>query len=700
MQDLKMNKSCTEILPGVWKFTLGTPEEHTPVKLRNILPNKSGFEVNNLNSQINISLEDINCRQTSRGIVVDMPLEENEDIYGFGLQLKSHCQTGKKKVIRVNSDPVSDTGDSHAPVPFYLSTAGYGVLVDTARYASFYCGSHQRISSNDVIAVNDNKEIGTNTDDLYSDKKNTNAMTIDIPTAKGVDVYVFSGSSMKDALSKYIMFSGGGCLPPLWGLGMIYRGYAPNSQEDTLNLAKQFRDNKMPCDVFGLEPGWMDKSYSCNYIWNKDKFAQKDEFLKDMQSMGFEINLWEQFYVEKSAPFFKDIKKYCGDHTVFGGLVPDFSLAEAKNIFAKYHRENFIDAGIHGFKLDECDNSDYIRFPWAFPEYAEFPSGIDGEQMHSFLGVLGQEAILQSFREANKRTYSNCRSSHALSAPYPVAIYSDLYKHEDFIRGTVNAGLSGLLWTPEVRQCESVEELIRRIQSVVFSPMALVNAWMVKNPPWHQYDEEKNNRDELLDNHQDVEASCRELFELRMSFIPYIYTSFANYYLKGEPVFRALVVDWPNDLEVRNIENQYMVGDNLMFAPLIAGQTEREVYLPEGEWINFFTEKKYSGKQKYIFKAGVKDMLLFVKNNTLLPIAEPLTNIKQDTCFKINVKVYGDNPSVFKLFCDDGYSYDFEKEQYDWLQMSWDNQVGGQFKFDKNLDMKIKYSINDWVKVC
>lgn len=690
-----------QIFSGVWKLGFGNAEAATPVKLMNTKVDEGGLKTLPLVDDSPIDILAVTFKQTTRGIIIELPLFEDEDVYGFGLQLKSHCQTGKKKVIRVNSDPIADTGDSHAPVPFYLSTNGYGVFVDTARYATFYCGSHQRRENSKITKDNcNNGDVATSTDELYGAKASAHSsMMIEIPAVKGVDIYIFGGPSMKNALQRYNLFSGGGCLPPMWGLGILYRGYAKNNQEDTLELAKQFRDNHIPCDVFGLEPGWMDKSYSCNFLWNKENFPDPDKLIEEMRDMNYELNIWEQLFIHPTAPFYKEMKKYSGDFDVWEGLVPDFSLKEARDIYSKHQYDNFIEKGILGVKVDECDNSDFIRFPWSFPETSEFPSGMDGEQMHSCFGRLGQETILQGFRKANKRTYSNCRSSHALASSYPIVIYSDLYDHDDFIRGTVNAGFSGLLWTPEVRRCKSTDDLIRRIQTVIFSPMALINAWTIKNPPWLQFNEELNNKDILLDNAKEMESICRKLFELRMSFIPYLYSAFAEYRFSGIPPFRALVIDYPKDKNVREIDDQYMIGNALMFAPLTEGNNKRNVYFPAGEWYDFFNNKKYSGGRSYEFDVDIETMLLFVKNNTLLPLAEPLEYIEKNTTFNISIKVYGDSPEAITLFNDDGYTYNYEHGDMNSVKIKWDlkNKVSIEMTNKQNLEMK--YAIKEWKKI-
>src|SRR5207302_1295717 len=117
---------------------------------------------------------------TKRGVVLKLPLAANEMVYGLGLQLQSVSQRNTKKKLRVNADPKMDTGDSHAPVPFYVTTAGYGVLVDTARYATFYCGGSRR-------------------NGVQSPSK----VTIEVPEAQGVDVYIFAGPTMREAVQRY-----------------------------------------------------------------------------------------------------------------------------------------------------------------------------------------------------------------------------------------------------------------------------------------------------------------------------------------------------------------------------------------------------------------------------------------------------------------------------------------------------------------
>jgi alpha-D-xyloside xylohydrolase len=494
-----------KIANGIWKLSYGQSELHTPVRHRATDIRSDALDKLDCVETPPIPAQEIRIKRTARGIHIELPLRAEEHIYGFGLQLHRVDHTGRKKVIRVNSDPVADTGDSHAPVPFYVSTAGYGVYVDTSRYAAFYCGTNLRKGDSEHKKL-EQKAVGTSEIELYGYQESDGDRTVvvDVPAAQGIEVYLFGGPDMANAVQRYNLFSGGGCLPPAWGLGMWYRAYSAAKNEDVMRLARTFREDRMPVDVFGFEPGWQSKAYSCSFVWDEGRFPGHETMLEELYGMNYRVNLWEHLFVHPTSPMYQELMPHSGDYEVWEGLVPDLSVPEAKAVFAGHHRNYFVDKGIAGFKLDECDSSDYVHSNWSFPDVTEFPSGMDGEQMHNQLGTLYQDAILAPFEQAGRRTLSQVRSSGALASSYPFVLYSDLYNHKVFIRGVVNCGFSGLLWSPEVRQAESPEDLIRRIQTTVFSPMALLNCWRIPNPPWMQVDREKNIAGEFLDNHDEI----------------------------------------------------------------------------------------------------------------------------------------------------------------------------------------------------
>jgi len=681
----------TSVISGVWKFTIGKPEIITPQSTRNIAPTQSGFE--------KLPLVDV-CPVTpigtvnSRGVQVRLPLKAEEYLYGLGLQLQSFQQRGLKKMLRVNADPIADSGDSHAPVPFFVTTSGYGILIDTARYATIYMGNKKRKTGKVYKEVLDKKgNDGWNALNGPYERLGLGVeseIMIEISRAEGVDIYVFAGPTMLEAVQRYNLFSGGGCLPPRWGLGFWYRVQSDFTQDEVKNMGKYFRDNKIPCDVLGLEPHWQTHSYSCSYVWT-DSFPNPAKMLSDLKDNHFKVNLWEHAFVHPTSPIYKDLLSHSGDYEVWDGLVPDFITKEGRQIYADYHRKAHVDLGVSGYKADECDNSDFTG-NWSYPELSQFPSGADGEQMHSLIGLRYQDTIMSIFNQKKERTYGLVRSSGALASPYPFVLYSDLYTHKSFIHGVAQSSFSGLLWTPEVRDAKSNEDLIRRLQTVVFSPLAMVNAWFLKNAPWKQINRNANNQNRFADNWEKLETQCREVIELRMMLIPYIHAAFVRYKQQGIPPFRALVMDYPNDPAVRNISNQFLVGENMLVAPVVEGESKRRIYLPEGGWYDFWTSKKYTGKAEYTFEVPLDQIPFFIKAGTILPMAKTTLHTDDPDSFKLTALVYGENKNPAVLFEDDGSWAPELKE----VRLIWDNKTQKGHLESEGKPSAQQYSVIDW----
>ena len=546
------------------KITLGTPDEFVPSRFC------PGFRYEE--TPVSYPVSNFVTRQTDAGFVVEFPLEDDCQIFGFGLQLKQFNHRGRRLKLAVNADPVTANGETHAPVPFFVTNKGYGMYFDTARYAEFYCGKQK----NPILSGQSASSEGGAADneaDLYAARReNALWMSVKIPASRGVDVYVIEGETITDIVSQYNMLSGGGPEVPEWGLGMLYRCYTNWDAEKILSVAEYFRENDIPCDIIGLEPGWQTHAYSCTYKWSS-RYPDPDAFLGRLRALGYHVNLWEHAFTHPDADFFREIAPYSGDWMVWGGLVPDFATPEARKIFADYTRKNLVERGVDGFKLDECDSSDNTG-GWSFPLTSRFPSGMDGEQYHSLFGTLYIQTLMDALGE--RKTLSEVRNIGALAASYPFVLYSDLYDHRDFIRGVVNSGFSGILWAPEFRSAHSKEECVRRMQAVVFSVQCLVNAWNYDGIPWVIHE---------------CEDEVKELLSVRAGLIPMLKAAFEEYHRTGKPPVRALVMDYTDDEKTYNIDNEYLFCDDLLVAPIAAGTgDEREVYLPVADkWEDYFT---------------------------------------------------------------------------------------------------------------
>ncbi len=559
------------------KFTLGTPEK--------LVPSAFCDRFNYVETDVKYPAESFSWKVTPQGLVVEFPLEDDAQVFGFGLQLKQFNHRGRKLCMSVNADPVVANGDSHAPVPFFVTNKGYAMYFDTARYAEFYCGRQKNNSGNKAAEGG----MGASTDELYAARNETNTvMTVKIPAAQGVDVYVFEGETITDMVAEYNMLAGGGPDVPEWGLGTLYRCFYQWNDEKILETVDKMLGDGIPLSIIGLEPGWHTHAYSCTFKWS-DRYPDPQKFVDEIKSRGLHLNLWEHAFTHPDSPIHDELAPHSGDYLVWGGVVPDFATPEARKIFADYHREKLVSLGIDGFKLDECDSSDNTG-SWSFPLVSEFPSGLDGMQYHSLFGTLYAKTIMDALGE--NKTLSEVRQMGALAAPYPFVLYSDLYDHADFVRGVVSSGFSGILWTPEFRAAETREECIRRVQAIVFSVQCLINAWNYNGIPW-----------EILGCVDEV----RELLKLRETLVPMLKEAFDKYRDKGVPPVRALVMDYSNDPETYKIDDQWLFCDDLLVAPIIAGRgDERDVYLPvESKWVDYFTGEPVESGRIHVKTAGI-----------------------------------------------------------------------------------------------
>lgn len=688
----------TQVAPGIWKVVYGKPENYLPTAFKEAA-SLEGLRKLPEAAAPPFDLRSIQFQNMGGGVLAEMKVDSTERFYGFGMQTNSFEQRGMRREIRINSWIAGNVGFGHASMPFYISSKGYGVLVNTSRYTTFYMASKGKLDERVAAgqAGQDVQKIALNTVELYGKKYTpSNEVDILVQGTEGVELYVFAGPQMKQVMQRYNLFSGGGALPPLWSLGFMYRAKATFNEQQIGDLTNYFRNNNIPCDELGLEPGWQTTSYPCSFIWNKKNFPDPDRFIKNMQTQGFKVNLWEHAYTHPSSPIFDSIARYAGNYTVWSGAVPDFITPGARRVFGRYHEEEFVKKGIAGFKLDESDGANFelAHREWSFPDIARFPSGLDGVQMRQLFGQLYNTSMINLYRKNDLRTLFDVRSSYLFASPNPVALYSDMYSHSDFVRMIVNAGFAGVNWSPEVRETANEADLIRRLQTSALSAHMVVNGWYLDLPPWLQYNVGKNEKRELLPNYKELEQKARTLINLRMSLLPYLYAAFARYHFEGLPPFRPLVMDYPEDRNVWRIDDQYMMGESILCAPLIDSASTRSIYFPAGVWYDFNTNKKYEGGRAYTITLSMDQLPMFIKANTILPLARPLPHITGETVFQVSCNIYGKPAEAIRLFEDNSYNYDFTRGGYNWVALSWNGKKGTVTR-NGNYTKKL-YEISDW----
>ena len=684
----------TQVYPGIWKIHFGGPSEAvTPLAFRTAGADRAAIGALPEVSAIPLDIAAMSWTVSARGVSLQMPMTTEEHIYGLGLDTEIFDMTGRRAICCPSDQPQDKMNYSHAPVPFYVSSRGYGVFVDTARYAWIYTGNVAPVADSSETASPAPAKAVLSARELYQPRTLTRkTMMIDVHPSRGVDIYIFGGPTLRAAVQRYNLFSGGGAVPPLWGLGVHFRSASQMPAEHILALAQRIRRERMPFTIWGLEPGWQSHTYPCSFVWNKKNFPNPDKFIQEMKGMHYHMNLWEHAFTSSVSPMFKKLKPWSGNYLVWGGLVPDFASPQTRKIWIDHHERIMFSKGVDGVKLDECDNQPYRAHPWSFPEASVFPSGLDGELMHSLFGALYQQTMMEPLTRRNLRTWGLVRDTYALAAPLPYMVYSDSYDLGCYLRGVCKQGFCGLLWDPEVRQASSVEDLYRRTQLVIFSPMAVVDCWYMNLPPWLQVNRAKSNAGQLMSDHQTVTQVVRKLLELRMSLIPYLYAAFNEYRLTGMPPIRAMVMDWPQDPKTRAIDDQFMFGPAIMVAPLLTGQSTRRVYLPHGTWYDFSTHQQYKGGRWLTISRPPEEVPMFVKSDTLLPLARPVEYITPETCFEVTVHVFGKAPAPITLYEDDGMSYDFQKGKQNRIAITW-TQGRGEVQKSGAYSGPIRYKI-------
>lgn len=697
----------TEVLPGIWRIRFGAPEAATPTAFRGAEPNAAGLAALPKAAKPPLDPASLGISIRPRGCTLDIPLAKGEEIYGLGLQGDTFRQRGMKRWLMNNCCVMAKMGLGHASFPYYVSSRGYAVLIDTARYTTIYCGTHVK---QDMPGVKPAKSVSKpkakKEQELLPEERNHSAgdaglMAVDIPAAQGIDVYVFAGPGMRAAIQRYNLFSGGGVLPPLWGLGVKHRMGETRNQEQVLELARYFRDRKLPCDEIALEPVWMARAHPCTWTWNERAFPHPDALIAELHKMGYQFDLWEHPYIDVQSPMYKALKPYSCDYLVFprGGLVPDFATEKGRAIYADLHERELIDKGVDGFKIDAADQRAFVpEQAWAFPDCARFPSGLDGEQMHQLFGTLAQRTLLEPFRKLNRRTWGEVRCSGALAACYPYSLFSDMGDHEMYVRMIITGGFCGLLWQPEVRHRGTIDQLLSLIQTDAMSPNLCFNSYSIDSTPWMQLDPYKNKQKILYPEEEIVahEARVRRLLEARMSLVPYLYSAFSRYQREGLPPFRALVVDYPGDPAVAAIDNEYMMGDCMLAAPTIRGAHQRMVYFPANtKWVCFNTGRVYEGGKSYKIKMPLDELPLFVKYGSVVPVAEPLQHIAADAVFRVTCRVFGPGPGSFTLIEDDGLTYDYLAGLQNRVELGWDGRQGS-VRREGNYRGPQRYKIDAW----
>lgn len=248
----KSDKKIEKKAEGVWVVSVGNPEDINLLNILNISPKIDALNAMK-KADLPLKIDDIKTTVINGKTYLRFPLEKEEKIYGLGLNFKSVEQRGQIKRLHVDHYGGKDDGRTHAPIPFFVSSRGYGALINSARYIDVWAGTGVlKDSPNAPKATDRNTE-------KWNSRPYSDNLEFLIP-AEGVEIILFAGPTMIDVVRRFNLYNGGGAMPPKWGLGFWARFHTLYNENDVLNEVKEYEKRNFPLSVVGLEPGWMSKS--------------------------------------------------------------------------------------------------------------------------------------------------------------------------------------------------------------------------------------------------------------------------------------------------------------------------------------------------------------------------------------------------------------------------------------------------------
>lgn len=686
----------TEVAPGVWKGSVGQPEDLSLLGAAGAQPALAALTALP-SAPFPFETDAVHAGLLPWKSTLRLPLGATEDIFGLGVDFSTVRRNGAILDLHVDHwnrrAPVP--GRTHAPVPLYVSSRGFAVLFDSARYLRVSIGHGVRLAAKDRPPVVDRTTRTIRPADPthapipapWVSANRSDSIEV-LAHAPGFDVYVFAGPSPLDAVRRYNLFCGGGALPPKWGLGFMTRLQTKSSAADVLADVAAFRQHRLPLDMVGLEPGWMSHAYPCSLEWDATRFPDPSGFLAALEREQLHANLWFNPYIgPPHGSLYARMLPFAGSHLVWNGIVPDFTIPAARKTLIDHLQNEVLrlnPRSLGGFKVDEVDG--YDRYLW--PETATFPSGHDAEQLRQTYGLLVQRALFDAFRANNRRTMGMVRGTNAGASPLPFVIYNDNYDFAEYITAVVNSGFAGVLWSPEVRGSDNPLDMLRRVQAVCLSPLALYNGWASEQKLW---------------SHPSVLEPIRAAMTLRLQLLPYFYQTFAQYHYEGTPVIRPLQLigapaaatplsatttkldathnPYETPAALLEIKDQYLLGDSLLVAPIAPNVTSRKVVLPAGRWYDFYTGKLAGENQTIEVTPPLDQIPLFVRNGALIP---RLAGVRERAPAPgerpvLEVWHYGEAPGRLRFYDDDGETFAFENGACSWTELAVTRDANGSW---------------------
>ncbi len=514
----------------------------------------------------------------SRSVAVAFSLSPGEKIFGCGESFTGLDKRGQKVVLSTDDAGGAQSRDMYKPIPFFMSSRGYGMFMHTSSPITCDFGAH--FSGVNALMLGDDE----------------------------LDLFVFFGTP-KEILDAYTTLTGKAAMPPLWSFGLWMSRITYFSEDQTRDVAAKLRQNRIPSDVIHLDTGWFESDWRCDYEFSKSRFKDPQKMITDLKKEGFHISLWQlPYFVPKNKLFPEIIEKGLFVRNAKGGLPEEDAILDFSNPAAvAWYQEkiaNLLRLGVGAIKAD---------FGEAAPFNGLYASGRTGFYEHNLYPLRYNKTVADITRQITGENIIWARSAWAGSQRYPLHWGGDAENTDMGMAGTLRGGLSfGLsgfsFWSHDIGGfvVRPPVELYRR-----WAPFGMLTSHSrchgaPPKEPW-EYGEAFQN-------------DFRRADELKYRLMPYVYAQAKDCTERGLPMLRALLIEYPDDPGSWLVEDEYLFGTDLLVAPLMEENTNgRNVYFPPGAWIDYQSGKTYSGGQWRHVDAGTIPIVLLVKDHSVIP---------------------------------------------------------------------------------
>lgn len=538
-------------------------------------------------------------------------LAADEMIFGCGESATSLNKVGQKVNLFVTDPQGPETDQMYKPIPFFMSNRGYGMFMHTSAPVTCDFGATY---------------IGLNK--LFMGDEN-------------LDLFIFFGEPAT-ILDEYTDLVGKPAMPPLWSFGTWMSRITYFSQEEGYEVAKNIREGEYPCDVIHFDTGWFETDWQCDYKFSS-RFSDAAKMIDDLKKDGFHISLWQLPYFTPKNPYFQELI----DNDMYvkngkGGLpYEDVCLDFSNPATVEWYQSKLaglLELGVGAIKVD---------FGEAAPLDGIYASGKSGWYEHNLYPLRYNKAVQEITKEVTGDNIMWARSAWAGSQRYPLHWGGDAATTNTGMLGTLRAGLSfGLsgfaFWSHDMGGFvkSTPEDLYCRWIPFGFLTSHTRAHGAPPTEPW-LYESER------------VQNTFRLSAEMKYKLMPYVYAQAKECTEKGLSMTRPLFMEFPNDPASWRVETEYMFGSQILVAPLMeTGITEREVYVPEGKWIDYQTGKVYEHGWQTIVADGELPIIMLVRDGSVLPHVELAQSTKDINWNKIELKVYSvDEKQASGLIC-------------------------------------------------